>query len=85
MNISTSNYPKKRRAQSGLRNEPSAYLKPEKPEGAGFGKMIFSVHVDRLEARPDCPCLLYLTSDDTFNAIITIDFVVETDRWKSSR
>ena len=59
--------------------------KPENPEGAGFGKMNFSVHADRPEARPNCLRQLYLISYDAFIAIIDIDIAVNSDRCKSSR
>jgi hypothetical protein len=35
-------------------------------------------------ARPDHPRLLYLTSDDAFNALIAVDIVVTIDRCVSS-
>jgi hypothetical protein len=34
--------------------------------------LIYSVPTDHLEVRPDCLCQLYLTFDDTFNAIIAV-------------
>jgi hypothetical protein len=53
----------------------------KKPEGVGFSKMNLSIHTDHPDARPDHPHQLYLTSDDTFDAIIT----VETSHCKSNR
>jgi hypothetical protein len=70
---------------SGLRHGPCTHWRPEKPEGVGFGKINFSVHADRLDARSNRPCQLYLTSNDTFNAIIVVNVAVTTNHCKSSR
>jgi hypothetical protein len=62
--------------------------KPEKPEGDGFGKMHFwrprgpsMVHDRTIRgAQPNRPRLLYLTSDDAFNALVAIDIAVTVVR-----
>jgi hypothetical protein len=65
----------------GLRRWLFAHWKPEKPEGDRFSKMNLSIHIDHPGARPNHPRQLYLTSDDTFDAIIA----VETNHCKSNR
>ena len=47
------------------------------PKVLGSVKFIFSVFVDN-------PRLLYLTSDDTFNALIVVDIAITADRCVSS-
>jgi hypothetical protein len=59
--------------------------KLENPKGDRFGKIYFSVLTDRPGARPDCPRLLYLTSDDACNALVAVDIVVTVDRCDFSR
>jgi hypothetical protein len=66
-----------KRGPSGLRRGPSGRRRTEKPEGDGFGKMNYSVLVDR----PGCTTgpsgvhdrtvrdCLYLTSNYALNAI----------------
>jgi hypothetical protein len=46
--------------------------KPENPKVMGSVKCIFSVLADHPGARPDCPRLIYLTSDDALNAPIAV-------------
>jgi hypothetical protein len=55
------------------------------PKVTGSVKFIFSVLTDRLGARPNHPRLLYLISDDTFNALIAVDITVTADRCDFSR
>jgi hypothetical protein len=49
----------------------------DQPEGAGFGKMNYNVHVDHPEAWPDHPLQAL---SDTFNVFIAVNIVVTTDR-----
>jgi hypothetical protein len=88
---STMDCPKERRAPSetklgpsGLRRGPFAHWKPKKLEGDGLVKFILASSRTVRDARSDRLRLLYMTSDDTFNALIAVDIVVTTDRCKSS-
>jgi hypothetical protein len=61
-------------------------LKKQKPPKVmGSVKCIFSILTDRPGARPDRPQLLYLTSDNTFNALVAVDIVVTADCCDFSR
>jgi hypothetical protein len=71
------------RPASGV--DRSVVEKTENPEVKGSVKCIFSVLADCPRCTASHPRLLYLTSDDTLNALVAVDIVVTADRCDFSR
>jgi hypothetical protein len=85
LNISTTNYPKRRRAPFGTKRGSSVHWKPENQKMSGLEKIILASSQTVRGARLDSPWLLYLTSENTFNALTVVDTAATADRCDCSR
>ena len=80
---------RRREHRPGTKLGPSANHLPienkRNPKVTSSIKFIFSVLANRPRCTVDCQRLLYLTSDDAFNALIAIDIAITANRCDFSR